>query len=147
MLDLACPSCGSENTQKLSLTVGGGTLSNKALTIGGSQGGGLLAASTSSSSTTKLAEAHAPPQKRSIFGTFGCCMLLAALVAAFTSSTAIAFGLGIAVIWVILNMIHNAKVYPPALARWQKLYLCLRCSELFTPKQIDADATPPKASQ
>lgn len=70
-MDLTCPTCGSQNTQKVSAIVSEGThysySTNSATlvgTVGGRAGIATTTSSTTSVSTTELAERLAPPKLR-----------------------------------------------------------------------------------
>lgn len=147
-MDLACPKCRSDNTQKLSLAVEGGTFSSKATTLGvGASGGGagLMAASTNGSSTSQLAQKHAAPTKApAISGGVGI-VVVAWIASLFIGNWVFAVGCLLAAACAIWGWKYNFKDYPRELAEWNAKYLCMRCSDLFTPgagpaETIAADA-------
>jgi len=148
-MDLACPKCGSDNTQKLSLAVEGGTFSNRGMTVGvGATGGGagLMAASTKGSSTSKLAQKHEAPEK--LPGIRGGLVIavIAWIVSLFVGSWAFALGCLIAASAAIWATVYNFKYYPGDLTEWNAKFLCLRCSEVFTPESDQATSAMEAAS-
>ena len=117
-MDLRCPKCGAENTQRLSLLVSGGTLSTDSTVfgVGGAFDepdfgiGGAFGETKSG-----LAEIHAAPQRRSVFW---APILITALGAALT------FPLGAWVVWLAAVFavwrlfsaaIYNIRSHPPEL--------------------------------
>lgn len=145
MLELQCTKCGSDNTQKLSLAVEGGTFSGSSFSIGagGSRnGGGMFGASTTGSSKSHLAEKYAAPEKLPVIGAFFLVMLFAAIAAIFVGYAAIEIGVILATLLALRSFRKNQKYYPTALAEWQARYICLRCSEVFTPG-LDQEAAQP----
>lgn len=100
MLQLECPKCGSENTQKLSLAVEGGTVSSRATTLGlgtTGRGGGLVAGSTNGSSKSHLAQKYSAPEKVPAIRGFIAIMICAGVVALFVGTIAIHIGVVIGV--------------------------------------------------
>ena len=135
-MNLTCPNCRSDNTQKLSLAVEGGTFSSKATTVGiGATGGGagLMAASTSGSSTSTLAQKHAAPEKWPVISGGIGIVAVSWVASLFAGHWAFLFGCGLTAILAIFGWKYNFKDYPRELAEWNAQYLCLRCSEVFTP--------------
>lgn len=145
---LACPKCSSDNTQKLSLAVEGGTFSNSGVTVGvgAARGGaGLMAASTKGSSTSKLAQKHEAPEKVPVIRGGLSIIVIGWIVSLFAGSWASAVGCLIAAMLAVLGWKYNFKDFPRELAEWNAKYLCLRCSEVFTPAEHMSDRTAPEA--
>lgn len=142
-MDLACPNCRSDNTQKLSLAVEGGTFSSNATTVGvGATGGGagLMAASTSGSSTSMLAQKHAAPEKWPVISGGIGIIAVSWIASLFLGNWAFLSGCGLAAILAIFGWKYNFKDYRRELAEWNAKYLCMRCSGVFTPGGGPADA-------
>lgn len=135
-MDLVCPKCRSDNTQKLSLAVEGGTFSSKATTvgIGAARGGaGLMAASTSGASTSKLAQKYAAPEKTPAISAGLVIAFISWIISLFTGHWVFVWGCGFAAVCAIWGLKYNFKDYPRELSEWNAKYLCLRCSDVFTP--------------
>lgn len=144
MTVLTCPKCRSDNTQKLSLAVEGGTFSNRAITIGAgvaNAGAGLGAGSTKGTSTSKLAQRHEAPQKIPVIRGGLSILIVAWVVALLAGPWAMTLGYLIAAVAAVWGWIYNFRFYPKEMAAWDAQYLCLRCSEVFEPRptQIAAD--------
>jgi hypothetical protein len=151
MLKLVCPNCGSDNTQKLSLAVEGGTFKSGGTTFGlggAGRSAGVFAASSKGSSTSKLAEKHAAPEKLPVIGGFFAIMVVAVVAAVFVGGAAIQWGFWVGIAASILSFINNVKNYPKEFVIWDAKYLCLRCSEVYTPEQAAVvDASTATAAQ
>jgi len=137
-----CPSCQTDNTQRLQIIYEGGT-HNISLTsqsvgmAGGSNegtGAGLVTTSTSGTSISQLAQKCAPPPKKSqswpiTLGTIGVFMFL------FSNGLHImfsAFGLiGLALFLAKRNRAYNTTVWPPLYATWQRSWHCNRCGTIY----------------
>ena len=136
MLQLKCPSCGSHNTQRLSIAVEGSTFSNQGTTFGaGVNGGriGVLAASTKGLSKSKLAEKYAAPEKTPTIRGFLSIIIIAWIISLFAGALAFQIGFWIAAVAAVYSIYHNAKIYPREFEEWSAKYLCLRCSEVYAP--------------
>ena len=144
MIDLTCPKCRSDNTQKLSLAVEGGTFSNKAITIGAgvaNTGAGLGAGSTKGTSTSRLAQRHEAPEKIPVIRGGLSILIVAWVVSLLAGPWAMTVGYLIAVAGAGWGWVYNFRFYPTEMAEWDAKYLCLRCSEVFKPQasQLTAD--------
>jgi len=151
MLKLACPKCGSDNTQKLSLAVEGGTFKNDGTTFGvGGVGrsAGVFAAASQGSSTSKLAQKHAAPEKMPPIQMFFAIMICSVIAALFFGAAAVVWGFWIGIGVSILCIVNNVKSYPKEFAAWDAKYLCLRCSEVYTPEEaVVVEASSATAAQ
>lgn len=135
-MDLTCPNCRSDNTQKLSLAVEGGTFASRGITIGvgaTGNGAGLMAASTKAASTSQLAEKNAAPTKIPAIGAGLGIIAISWIISLFAGDGAFSIGCIIAVIALLWSWKYNLVNYPRELADWNAKFLCLRCSEVFTP--------------
>ncbi len=134
-MNLSCPICGSENTQKLTLIYSGGVSNSTTNTVGGGVLGGIGFGATKSNgtATSALASKYAPPVKISNAGANTCTVITLILFGFENYITAFAFAL-ISVGLYALNHRHNSNEFPKLLADWQKQYLCLRCETTFKPE-------------
>jgi hypothetical protein len=143
-MSLACPVCGSENTQKVSLIYSAGTSSTNSTTIGAGvvgHKGAVGLGSTQSNAQSALAQRCAPPQKRDA-DRQGCWALLGIIPAMILAAIFNSNLLGI-VAWLLLAgallastrgaMRYNREVYPRQYEAWNKRMLCLRCDNMFSP--------------
>jgi len=143
-MGLACPVCGSENTQKVSLIYESGTSSTNSSSLGIGISGhhkAIGVANTSSNTQSDLAKRCAPPKKR---GTTeqGVWTLLGIIPAIGIATVFNSDALGIAV-WTLLFAAllastrsaarYNRDIYPRRYDAWAKRMLCLRCDNMFSP--------------
>lgn len=105
----------------------------------------MFGASTSGSSKSHLAERYAAPEKLPVIGAFFLVMLFAVIAAIFVGSTAIEIGVILGTLLALRSYRRNQKYFPTALAEWQARYICLRCSEVFTPA-LEQEAAQPVAN-
>lgn len=143
MLDLNCPNCKSENTQKLSSIVDSGTThsrSHSVGSVGGSIGGsasyGMTSGTTNTRSQSALARKLAAPAKKPtimlIFG-FGFLMMLTwALMGKLGLFGAAALGF---LAWTLFqkNFAFNKNELPALLQKWNNTFYCHRCETQFQP--------------
>ena len=136
-----CPTCQSDNVQKLSLVYEQGTqkIRTKGRTRGGGVGigrGGLLAGAGSATTTTTgksqsiAAEKAAPPDKKQMMLPVG--IIAAGILIGFK---AVLVGLALVAIggfifWKFHQ--YNKQVFPPLYAQWEKSWLCNRCGTIYT---------------
>jgi DNA-directed RNA polymerase subunit RPC12/RpoP len=147
-MDLRCPECGSENTQRLSLLVGQGTLAtiSTGLAVGQGRGGPVGGIGGAIGKTTsELAKLHAAPKRESVFwapiliAALGAALSLA--VGAWAVWAAAAFAL-----WGLFSAAsYNIRSYPAEAARWANSYLCLRCSHPFETAPADVSSSETEA--
>ena len=142
MSNLACPKCNSENTQKLSAIVDGGTSHSQSVSVGsygGTVGGAAQFGTTSSTTNTTtqsvLAKKLAAPAKKKtilVLVGFALLMLLAWGMFGKILGTLGAAGLGY---WGFMiytkNVAYNATVWPGLFAEWNQSYFCHRCENIF----------------
>lgn len=147
-MDLNCPSCKNENTQKLSAVYESGLSNTQSKTRGAGLGlgrGGLSVgvgtASTSGISQTAASQRAAPPQKKTflkpLLKIFGL-----AVVAAFVSSAMHMTGLEIvvqlawiagSVAWIYYALRYNATTWVALNEEWHSAFMCQRCNHVFLP--------------
>lgn len=143
-MDFICPSCKSDNIQRLSVIYEGGisdiNTKSKGTAIGFGSGGigvGVGANRTTGTSQTATSRRAAPPVTKSylkpLLVIFGVYML----VAIFTGSNEIfrtLLGIGwlaASAGWVYYAFQYNSKTWSPLKAAWDNSYLCNRCNEVF----------------
>ena len=112
-MELTCPNCNSDNTQRLSAVFENGisTVNNKTHGVGMGLGRGGLAigaagASTSGTSQTVLSQRAAPPDRKPYLVPLG---------------------------WIYRAAQYNAKTWPVQVEQWQRSFLCHRCHHVFVP--------------
>src|SRR5574343_739293 len=112
-MEYVCPDCGSENVQKLSLTVMKGTKNGA---IGSTQ--------------TALAEIHSPPtERRWVWWALGLFLFGPGAVTTghgFFIVVAISCALGLGYAWY-----YNNVQYQKELIAWNRLWICQRCATVF----------------
>ena len=138
-MQLSCPRCKSENTQKLSLLVEGGTSKTSTTTFGvGGVGGNMAAGGALSSgvSTSKLAEKNKAPEKIPVIRLSLAILFLAWLISLFAGATAMTIGFLLVVVVAVSGWRYNWTKFGREFAQWDAKFICLRCSNIFevTPK-------------
>jgi hypothetical protein len=143
-MDLSCPSCKSESTQKLALMYEQGLsdidTSSKSVGIGIGGGGlglGGAKSRTKGVSQTAASQRAAPPAKKRyvkpllwIFGAFVVMQLFTRpgpVLGAVLSFLWIAAS----VAWIFIAYTFNAKTWPTIKAAWDNTFMCNRCSHTF----------------
>lgn len=142
MLDLTCPKCKSENTQKLSSIVDGGTShsqSHSVGSVGGSIGGspsyGVTSSTTNTRTQSMLAKKLGAPAKKPTFLLilgFGFLMLVVWGMFGKFVGLLLAAGLGfLAYTLFTKNTAYNTAVLPGLLEEWNASFYCHRCENVF----------------
>ena len=150
----SCPSCGSENTQRLSTVYMAGVSQFSAVTNGFGWAGGFAGGSgrTEGVSQTHLSLTTAPPTKRRYWrgvGLLALSPLFAALAAEVCRRIAGRLQLSLrfedlATTWFFLIVIaaillltrtflYNNRTWPRLLQLWNMSFHCSRCSRVFIP--------------
>lgn len=154
-LDLSCPKCGSEQTQKITSVVAGGTSISSSRTSGVGVGavGGTTAvfatgATTRGHQQTVLAQKLAQPQRVSMLKFWALALVAAVLAmipAVFLSEMGFNFLALVALIamqiwfwrWAVkrssMLLDYNENIYPRDIVTWRKGYFCHRCESVFVP--------------
>ena len=154
----SCPTCGSQNTQRLSTAYMSGLSQFSAVTsgIGWARAPMIGRGWTSGTSQTQLSAISAPPPKKSYRNGLLLLFLsplLAAIVAEavflivqrmFGASliyeqlaTISFFGLEIVAITVLLRVFaFNKNIWPRLLREWQMSFLCRRCGQVFVQASV-----------
>jgi len=148
----SCPSCGSENTQRVSLAYQAGVSSGLSLTVGGIKGGrhnALGGGITIGETSSNLSKSLCPPQKKDIGfpATTGVCFFVMAVFMAYvmvdqadsseTSDQIMVFLLILIaiVLWcirvVVMRIRFNKDLFPTQSKNWNAEFICLRCSRRF----------------
>lgn len=144
-MDFLCPSCKSDNIQRLSAVYECGlsdiNTKSKGTGIGIGRGGigiGVGASKTTGTSQTAASLRAAPPAKKRylkpLLAIFGVFMLVTLFVGA--KSTIVEYLLIIGWLaasagWVYYAFQYNAKTWPPLKATWDNSFLCNRCNDMF----------------
>ena len=150
----SCPTCGSENTQRLSTVYMAGVSQFSAVTSGFGWAGGPAGGSgwTEGTSQTQLSLLAAPPKKRSYwpgFGLIAVSPLLSALAAEGIRrisgqvqltfrfedlATGSFFVLAIVAFLLLMRAFrYNRRTWPMLLLRWNMSFTCSRCGRVFIP--------------
>lgn len=146
-MDLNCPKCSSDNTQRISSIVEAGTTTTKGRTtsVGSAYGSGGLGVGSSvgsinATSKTALAEKLARPAKKPVISLY----IAIVAIAWFTLAGVTAVGYWILLIaaplsWFVFSMagknkIHNREVFPELISSWENGFYCHRCDTSFVPK-------------
>lgn len=154
-LDLSCPKCGSDRTQKITSVVSGGTSisTSHSSGIGFGAVGGTTAVFATGSTThghqqTVLAQKLAQPQRTSMLKFWGLVLVaavLATIPAVFLGSLGFNFLALVVLIalqiwfwrWAVkraaMLLDYNKNVYPRDIVTWSKGYFCHRCESVFVP--------------
>lgn len=143
-MDFVCPSCQSDNIQRLSVVYEGGlsdiNTKTKGTALGLGRGGigvGVGASKTTGTSQTAASKRAAPPAKKGylkpLLGIFGIFIVLSMFLGKSEILGAL-MGIGWLVAsagWVYHAFQYNAKIWPPLKATWDSSFLCNRCNEMF----------------
>lgn len=162
-MDLTCPKCRSENTQKITAIVDSGTTHSRGTTtsVGVGSVGGRLAVGSSTGTTntthkTALAQKFPTPSKRSegyvvklVLGTVVIGSVAYAILTSVTNTHggffdlvlgALAYGvtgkllLGFLKRKADANKVYNETVYPQEQRAWEHGFFCHRCENVFVPE-------------
>lgn len=143
-MEYACPSCKSDNIQRLAVIYEGGLsdidTKTRGSAIGFGRGGigvGVGSSKTKGTSQTAASQRAAPPAKKRyvkpLLMILGASMLLAMFAgdSKLMQDVASLGWLAASAGWVVYAFQYNAKTWPPLKAAWEKSYLCNRCNEMF----------------
>lgn len=140
MSSYECPKCGSENTQRASLLYAAGVSASSGGGVGVDLAtGGVVVGGLSGRSRSGLAAAHAPPRRESA-GTAVIVLVIMGVVSGLIAAANGGWEVGLAlflvfagVAWLINRNVatQNKQMIEPAVAAWQKKFVCLRCGETF----------------
>jgi hypothetical protein len=119
-MELSCPKCKSENTQKVSLAYANGV---------------------STRGASALSLAMRPPQEQPymlLVSLAGLCVLIGGMMLSQgqASEAGALFFLLISPVcgyFAAHRIVYNRKRLPALRNEWQRRYLCLRCSDVFIP--------------
>lgn len=147
----SCPTCGSENTQRLSAAYMEGVSQFSATTSGFGWVGGPAVANgwTTGTCQTGIAQISAPPQKRSyregllllflgpVIGALPFAIMehlngkaqIHEILAAFSVLTLELFAL----LFLVRAAVHNRTEWPRRMREWQMSWICRRCTKIFLP--------------
>ena len=147
----SCPTCGSENTQRLSTAYMEGVSQFSATTSGFGWLGGPAVANgwTTGTCQTGLAQISAPPQKRSyrqgllllflgpVIGALPFAIMehlngkaqiheILAAISVLTLELC-------AIVLLVRAAVHNRTTWPRRIREWQMYWICRRCTQIFLP--------------
>jgi hypothetical protein len=155
---MKCPYCESEDCKKVSLVFEAGTSAGSFAGVGaagaGYSGGSALGGGVSvgnTSNQTLLAQRLAPPAKPDASVAIAAGLVtFVALIFGFSGRSvsgvvlAVAAINGLVAVFAGLVYSERQKSYPILLARWQDLWMCLRCGRQW---ETGADGAPIKAPE
>lgn len=146
-MDFICPSCKSDNIQRLSVVFEGGLSDINTKSVGpalgvgrGSMGVGVGASRTTGTSQTAASQRAAPPAKKRylkpLLAIFGVYFLSSIFIAIQSNSNILASLLSIGWLaatagWSYFAFQYNSKTWPSLKASWDNSYLCNRCNGMF----------------
>nr|WP_295784076.1 hypothetical protein [Rhodoferax sp.] len=144
-MDLNCPQCKSENTQRLSTAFESGlshvNTSSKGVGIGVGPDGigvGVGTASTTGTSQTVASQRAAPPAKMTYLKPLAGIFVLALVLVLVASAIWKPLGFFAQLFWVVGSVLYvyrayqfNSKSWPVLLQEWQNTFLCNRCNHVF----------------
>lgn len=153
-VNMQCPACKSDQTQRLEVIYEGGTQDVSATSY--TAGAGILGASsaklglggavtaTSGQSQSKLAQRVAPPMKKSlkwpvILAAIGLLLLMSALSSKGTGDTAGAVPVALVfaapgAFWLYFVINFNIKKWPSLYREWSLNWYCNKCGSVFKPE-------------
>jgi DNA-directed RNA polymerase subunit RPC12/RpoP len=149
VMQYSCPTCGSQNTQRLSTAYMSGVSQFSAVTSGVGWAGAPVFGSgwTSGTSQTQLSKIAAPPTKKSYRNGLFLLFLAPfigpapfALLERISGVTpvyehlAVVFGILleiVALVWLVSTFTFNKTVWPKLCRQWQLHFVCLRCGQIF----------------
>ena len=149
VMQYSCPTCGSQNTQRLSTAYMSGVSQFSAVTSGVGWAGVPVFGSgwTSGTSQTQLSKIAAPPTKKSYRNGLSLLFLAPfigpapfALLERISGVTpvyehlAVVFGILleiVAFVWLISAFTFNKTVWPKLYRQWQLHLVCLRCGQIY----------------
>ena len=141
-----CPSCHSENIQKLSIVYESGisdiNTTSKGTAVGIGSGGlgiGVGAKETKGTSQTAASQRAAPPLKMKYLKPIGFILVLFIIVSIFIDThsniikSILSYGfMASSIAWIYYAFQYNKKTWPPLKITWDRSFLCNRCSKQFT---------------
>ncbi len=167
-MSYACPQCGSQNTQRLSLAYSSGlsTVDLRTGGIGVGIGSNTIIPTfggdwSSGSVQTQLSKSAAPPSKKKYRWALYWALLGPAVVylpgailegiwgrsmSSFLGEWMIAF-VPLGVLWIVLHaFFYNRIVWPKLMKSWTESFVCLRCSAAFIVNRKSSDNTNTRAA-
>ena len=140
---MQCTTCGSDNTQRLSVAYQNGTqvINTRSTSVGagfGSGGAGLgsAATSTTGTSTSLLAARAAPPAKKR-YRTAFILPVVMWIIAIFFEKSLLATALNVSayavLAWLLFRTYQfNARQWPQLYQHWQSLWICHKCGTIYS---------------
>lgn len=144
-MDLNCPKCKSENTQRLSTAFESGLSHTNSVSKGvgigigpDGIGVGVGAASTAGVAQTVASQRAAPPAKMTYLKPLVGIFVLSLIVVLIAGVVWKPLGFFGQLFWVVGSGFYvyrayqfNANTWPVLLKEWQNTFLCNRCSHVF----------------
>lgn len=143
-LDLNCPSCNSDTTQRLSVIYEHGmsdvNTSSKTAGLGIGRGGlgvGLAKTKTKGTSQTAMSQKASPPPKKMFLKPLGLIFVGYIVLSFFVGNSKVFAGLvgfswlGGSAAWIAFAINYNMKKWPPLKVIWDDSFLCNRCNHMF----------------
>lgn len=141
--DLACPSCKSDATQKLSIVFENGisdvNTTSRSVGLGVGRGGLALGGAkikTEGTSQTAASQKAAPPAKKPYLKPL--LYIFAAMIIASIFLNGLVLGplvtlawLGGSIAYIVTARKFNSQVWPELFAQWDRSFVCSRCSHTF----------------
>ena len=110
--------------------------SSRGIGVGLGGGIGLGGASTKGVHVTELARKVSPPQPMNVFKAIVLGFVIGLVLSAVMPSGAAVVGgllvIAAPIVGAYIAIQHNRNVYAPALAAWERKFMCDRCGEVFT---------------
>ena len=152
--DLSCPTCGSANTQKVSIAHDAGSSSSTSrgggLTLSHRGGVGVFGGGGVTHGSTALARKLAPPPsiEETVTGKAGSVAVVLVIgflvVGNVDLSTNARVIIGIVAVAVIFSVFSalDTWLHGAERARWEKLFVCLRCGHIWERADHDRSYAP-----
>ena len=149
-LNLNCPSCSSDATQRLSVVYEHGLsdINTSSSTAGVGFGGGGIGVGAAKTKTkgiaqTAMSQKASPPSKKKLFKPIGIILLVflglsiatsgqGKFVSGFITILWMAGSVG----WAVFAIHYNTSKWPPLKAIWDDSFLCNRCNHMFHAQNI-----------
>jgi hypothetical protein len=151
MSDYVCPSCKSDNVQRLAVVYEGGLSDVNTKTSGvgvgfgrGGIGVGVGGGKTKGTSQTAASKRAAPPPKKKLLKPLGLIFVVF-LVLGFMagnnkamSAIVTIFFFVAAVGWIVYAIRYNISTWPVLKQEWENSFLCNRCNHVFPLPQLSS---------
>ena len=138
-----CPSCSSQQTQRLEMTFRAGISNKRGTVVGFDMQGDVGLGSYGGTSQTGLSMAAKPPARKPDGTIYFCALVIGSLIFAGLSwlvnlFLALIVSVGFMVFIILLTAQYrkyNEETYPQLVKRWQAAWICLRCGKKWIPEK------------